>query len=61
MPLTTANTPLPNGVVPSKKVTKPVGVPEVVVTVAVKVTVSPRVIVLCDEVTVVVVLAATAG
>lgn len=60
MPPTTAKVPLPRGVALSKKVTNPVGVPELVVTVAVKVTVSPSVMVLCDAVTVVVVLCATA-
>jgi len=59
---TLVTTPLPNGMAPSKKVTNPVALPEVAVTVAVKVTVSPSVIVLADEVTVVVVLVcATAG
>jgi hypothetical protein len=43
-------------VAPSKKVTNPVGFPELALTVAVKVTVSPSVIVLAEEVTVVVVL-----
>ena len=44
-------------VVPSKNVTVPVGVPEAVVTVAVKVTLCPNVDGLSDEVTVVVVVA----
>lgn len=55
-PATVASAPLPSSVVPSKKVTNPVGVPVTAVTVAVKVTVSPRVIVV-GETTIVVVVA----
>jgi hypothetical protein len=49
------NVPDPILVVPSKNVTVPVGVPEAVVTVAVKVTLWPKVDGLFDDVTVVVV------
>src|SRR5215469_1749753 len=49
------NVPLPSGFAPSKNVTKPVGIPETAVTVAVNVTVSPKVIVAVDAATVVVV------
>ena len=60
-PPTRLSVPLPSGVVPSRKVTSPVGVPETAVTVAVNVTVSPRVIVPCDGETVVVVADETGG
>ena len=63
--MTAFSVPLPRGTLPSKKVTRPVGVPPDPVTVAVKVTVSPSVIVeLVAEVTIVVmvgVLPALAG
>ena len=55
LPTTIAKVPLPIGVEPSKKVTRPVGVPVAAVTVAVKVTVSPSVIVPGSAATVVVV------
>jgi hypothetical protein len=57
---TTLSVPVPRGVVPSRKVTSPVGVPApgaFTVTVAVKVTVSPSVTGLAEVATVVVVSA----
>jgi len=55
------NVPDPMFVVPSKNVTVPVGVPEAVVTVAVKVTLWPAVDGLFDDVIVVVVVAGGAA
>src|SRR5215472_5546525 len=55
LPATTLKVPEPSGVAPSKNVTSPVGVPVAAVTVAVKVTVSPSVIVAVEAATVVLV------